>query len=300
MPRMSFESLDPAYPLLAAMAMSLILLQLNQRLASPILSIINRWIRWFVFSFGTGYILLEFDVFNRPYWVLVLMCFFVWFLLETLYNWLAISALSQSPMPIFPGYSVNPGGDEWPAQKRMTAIRDWLRQEGYRPIQALRAEIAASIYLRVSVYEHPVTKLRLQLMFMPQPSGTISMAVIATTLLADDRRIVTDNLHIPFGGFYPENWHVERRPWTRSLKALVGRHERRLKRLQAMPVSIRQLPLVDIEQTQHELDRLNIELGFLLPHHEREEFGKISQEGRYRVWKEIWMLDYLGRSARYQ
>jgi hypothetical protein len=51
---------------------------------------------------------------------------------------------------------------------------------------------------------------------------------------------------------------------------------------------------------QHELDRLNTELGFLHPHAEREDLGKFTHEGRYRVWKEIWMLNYLGRSARYR
>ena len=35
------------------------------------------------------------------------------------------------------------------------------------------------------------------------------------------------------------------------------------------------------------------------PQGAREENGKITYEGRYRVWKEIWMLNYLGRSARY-
>ena len=59
-------------------------------------------------------------------------------------------------------------------------------------------------------------------------------------------------------------------------------------------------PLADLNAQQHELDRLNTKLGFLNPHSEREEFGKITQAGRYRVWKEIWMLNYLGRSVRYQ
>ena len=59
-------------------------------------------------------------------------------------------------------------------------------------------------------------------------------------------------------------------------------------------------PLADLNAAQHELDRLNTELGFLHPHHEREDLGKITHEGRYRVWKEIWMLNYLGRSARYE
>ncbi len=58
-------------------------------------------------------------------------------------------------------------------------------------------------------------------------------------------------------------------------------------------------PMADLNDTQRELDRINTELGFLNPRAVREDHGKISSEGRYRVWKEIWMLNYLGRAARY-
>jgi hypothetical protein len=34
-------------------------------------------------------------------------------------------------------------------------------------------------------------------------------------------------------------------------------------------------PFTDLNSVQHELDQLNTELGFLHPHHEREDFGKI-------------------------
>jgi hypothetical protein len=44
---------------------------------------------------------------------------------------------------------------------------------------------------------------------------------------------------------------------------------------------------------------VNTELGFLHGHQDREEYGKISKEGRYRVWKEIWLLNYLGRTVGY-
>jgi hypothetical protein len=47
------------------------------------------------------------------------------------------------------------------------------------------------------------------------------------------------------------------------------------------------------------LEKINTELGFLFPQAEREEFGKISHEGRYRVWKEYWMLSYFGKSVQY-
>jgi hypothetical protein len=45
---------------------------------------------------------------------------------------------------------------------------------------------------------------------------------------------------------------------------------------------------------------LNTELGFLHPQGQREDEGKFTAAGRYRVWKEIWMLNYLGRAARYE
>jgi len=113
-------------------------------------------------------------------------------------------------------------------------------------------------------------------------------------------RVVTDNLYIPFGGFYPENWLVERRPRVRSLPRLLKRHRRRVEKLNSAPEGFAVEPLAELNAAQHELDRLNTELGFLYPHNERDDHGKITQAGRYRVWKEIWMLNYLGRSARYQ
>ena len=54
------------------------------------------------------------------------------------------------------------------------------------------------------------------------------------TPIAGGLRIVTDNLYVPFAGFYPENWLVERRPWSRSLPRLLARHHARLAALQAV------------------------------------------------------------------
>ena len=80
---------------------------------------------------------------------------------------------------------------------------------------------------------------------------------------------------------------------------LLKRHQARLRAGNEELVPFTMEPLQELNSAQSELDRLNTELGFLYPRHEREDFGKITQEGRYRVWKEIWMLNYLGKSARY-
>lgn len=292
--------MQPFHLILAAFVVWFLLAQINQRAASPVVSIMDRWLRWFLFAFGAARMCLDFRLIDRPYWVLVVVFFLVWFLAETLYNWLAISALSVSSLPLFPRYSLNQSGEEWPVQPRLLRIREWLRAQGFRQIQALKAEIGGNTYLRVSIYQDAEATVRIQVTFIPQPSGALSVCYAITSLTASDSRYVTDNLYVPFAGFYPENWFVERAPWRRSLPRLLARHRARLAAVGEKMVPFAGEPLTDLNAAQHELDRLNTELGFLHRHEEREDLGKITHEGRYRVWKEIWMLNYLGRAARYE
>jgi len=288
------------YLILGAIIVSLVLMQVNQRVASPLLSILDRWVRWFVFAFGAAQLCTDFNLIDRPFWVLAGVFFLVWFTGETLYNWLAITAHSLSPLPLFPRYVVNASGEEWPVQPRLLKMREWLRAQGFRQAQALKAEIGGDIFLRVSVYQDAQATVRVQITFIPQSNGAISVCTAVSSLTKDGTRYLTDNLYIPFGGFYPENWLVERAPWRRSLSSLLARHRARLAKAGASAVPFETDPLDDLNAVQHELDQLNTELGFLHPRGERDDRGKFTHEGRYRVWKEIWMLNYLGRSARYQ
>lgn len=292
--------LEPPYLILAIVLVWLVLTQINQRIASPLLSIVDRWIRWVMFAVVTARICEHFQLIHRPFWAVTAAAFLLWFFIETLYNWLAITAHSLSPLPLFPRYVVNTSGDEWPVQPRLLKMREWLRAQGFRQVQALKAEIGGGIYLRVSVYQDPQATIRVQVTFIPQASGAISVCYGITSLTTDGSRFLTDNLYIPFGGFFPEHWFVERKPWRRSLARLLARHRARLAAAQVELVPFSADPLIELNAAQHELDRLNTELGFLHPHAEREDRGKFTQEGRYRVWKEIWMLNYLGRSARYE
>jgi hypothetical protein len=288
------------YLLLAAMIISMVLVQLHHRLGSPFLAIANRWLRWLIFGFGAAYLCRDLELIDRPMPVLVAVFLLVWFLGETLYNWLAIHALSVSPLPLFPRYTANQTGEEWPTQARFLKVRDWLRSHGFRQVQSLKAEVGSGFFLRVSVYQDEAAQTRIQVTFLPQPSGTLTMCYAVTSRTTEGVRYLTDNLYIPFGGFYPENWLVERSPWKRSLPSLLARHRARLQRDGAALEPWTADPVTDLNTEQSQLDRLNTELGFLHPHQDREELGKITDGGRYRVWKEIWMLDYFGRAARYE
>ncbi|HLP09835.1 MAG TPA: hypothetical protein VK178_16870 [Opitutaceae bacterium] len=280
-------------------AISLLLHLLNSRVLLPIVTIANRWVRWILFSLGVAYLAEAFGWTERPFWATAVLAFLGWFLVESVYHWLAIRALSLSPLPLFPRFVVNSSGEEWPTQRRLFAIREWLRREKFHLAQSLKAEIAPGIFLRLSVYQDASNQLRLQVAFIPQPTGAIGLYYTLSSRTESDVRYVTDNLHLPFGGFYPENWLVERRPWIRSLARLVARHRRRLRSADLPLLPWTTEPLEDLNRQQGQLEKVNTELGFLHSHQDREEFGKISKEGRYRVWKEIWMLNYLGRTVSY-
>ena len=286
--------------LLSAILISLVVMQINQRVASPLLSIFDRWMRWLVFAFGGAQICMDFHLVNRPYWALVAVFFIIWFLGETLMNWLRIHALSVSPLPLFPRYQINEDGDEWPIQPRLVKLREWLRSQSFKQVQALKAELGGGVFLRVSVYQNSEATIRVQVTFIPQASGAITVCYALASLTADEERYVTDNLYVPFAGFYPEHWFVERAPWHRSLAGLLKKHRARLARSGVVLEPFVTDPLADFNTTQHELDRVNTELGFLHQPPQRQDLGKITHEGRYRVWKEIWMLNYLGRAMRYE
>ena len=287
------------YFILSAIIASLVVMQINQRLASPLLSIVDRWLRWLVFAFGGACICQEFELLDRPYWAIASALFILWFLGEAFMNWLRVHAFSVSPVPLFHRYEMNRDGDEWPIQPRLLKLREWIRTQGFKPVQALKAEIGGGIHLRVSIYQTADATVRLQVTFIPQANGVVTVCFVLTSLGEDGSRYVTDNLYVPFAGFYPENWFVERRPWQRSLGKLLARHRTRLARTGTVLAPMAVDPLTDFNESQQELDRVNTELGFLNVPPQREDFGKITHEGRYRVWKEIWLLNYLGLALRY-
>jgi len=204
-------------PSLAAISCVLLALYVGlfyaqQSLASPVLTIFAHWLRWTLFA--SILTLFAGEVFDsdRPAWLWFTTGWLVWPLLETMYTWLAIRALSHSTLPLFPSFKLNREGDAWPNQRRFIALRNWLREEKFQHVQSLKADLVAGQVLRVSVFNDADANIRLQVMFLPQRTGNVSVCAVFSSLTQSGTRLVTDNIYLPFGGFYPENWEVERHP----------------------------------------------------------------------------------------
>lgn len=269
---------------------------MGRRFGIPSFMVIGRWLRWFVFAALFAYFLRTFELSFRPDWVHFVTGFALWFVLETGYNWIAIKALSRSELPLFPEFYSNEDGDEWPADKRLIEIKDWLRGEKYQRLSALKAELFEGTYLRSSIYESPDQLTRVQILFLPKRKGGATACYTISTHTKSGDRIITDNLFLPYGGYYPESWSMCRKPLVGSLKRLLLLHDKRLLASKGEFVVVENNALEELNDQQRILERLNTETGFLVPRPRQEEEGKISSDGCYRLWKEMWLLAYLGKS----
>jgi len=271
----------------------------NSHWGIPLIAVVNRWLRWVVFSLLIALLVTRMEWAARPFWSITAIAFLGWFLLESMYTWIVISALSRSPIPLFPKFRPNDKGDEWPAQKKFIAIRDWLRSNGFKKLESVKAEIEDPISIRSTIYQDVDNTIRLQVLFFPQRAGYVRAAYILSSRTTTDEYVLTDNVHLPFGGFYPENWFIVRKPLMRSLEHLMRLHRRRLKG-KALQHWSDEDPVSDINRQQAKLEQANLQLGFLIPHNQQEGFGRLTKEGRYRIWKEVWLLNYFGMTVQYE
>ncbi|MGF1484280.1 MAG: hypothetical protein ACFBZ8_07945 [Opitutales bacterium] len=272
----------------------------NIRWPQPALAVFNRWLRWGLFSVTTGLLLAQYTEIGKSAWVLGLCAAAVWFMGETLYNWYFIGVVSRSDIPLFPRYESNPKAEEWPNQRRFIRLREQLRQLGFRHREALRVSIGPGLYLRSSVFESEDGLIWVQVHLIPQRLGNFMLCFILHSRTDQDQLVVTDNVSVPSGCFFPESWQVTRRPLLRSLKGLLKQHRKRLTKAPGtpLPFDASEAPSDEFNRQQRVLERLNYDAGFLLPIHMHEEFGRLTQDGRYRLWKELWLIHYLGLSLK--
>jgi hypothetical protein len=276
--------------------LTILLAIIGVRSGIPFFVLVSRWLRWILIAGIFAYLLKALEISFRADWVHLLTGLALWFIVETGYYWIAIKVLSSSEIPLFPNFKLNTSGDEWPADPLLFKVRDWLREEKFKRLSALKAELYEETFLRASIYESADKLTRLQILFIPKRKGGATACYILSTNAQNGRRLVTDNLFLPFGGYYPEAWNILRKPLIGSLKRLLKLHHARLINSDLQAIPFEDEPLQELNDQQRILERLNLETGFLNPRQHQDDVGKISSDGRYRLWKEMWLLAYFGKS----
>ncbi len=283
----------------ALILISLFLRFFNRYQPTPVRTILIHWLSWVSVAWLMAMVAHGFGV-SRPFWVLFSCAFLLWFLLEGAYRWLAIRVLSYSTFPLFPRYFPNTTGDEWPINSDTFLLRDWVKKEGFQRQASLKAQILDPLYIRTTCYLSTDRKTQLWITFFPRQIAGVHTCYSFSSVTAEGERVITDNHNLPYGGFYPDHWFVLRLPLMVSVEKLYQIHKQRVLKSGGKFVEPDQEPLEEINGYSEMIEQVNREKGFLLPRELHGEQGRLSLEGRYRAWKEMWLLRYLGSTIRYR
>lgn len=269
---------------------------LSGRLANPGIGIFSRWSRCLFFSTGLSFIALqmEWNWTYRPLWNLVAIFFLFWLFFETIYLWIFIRRFSMANLPVHPQYFTLPNKGEWPMQPHFIRIREWLRENGYEQIEALKANLAEDLHLRAFVFEDDKGLVRIQVAFTVVGQAANQVLFALSSITESGKRMVTDNAFLPRAGFLPDKWELRRFPLIRSLAALEKRHKKTMKKSNHVLVAWTENVLDEMQEQHGAIEKTNVEKGILFPRTHREENGTYTQEGRYKIWKQIIFLNYLG------
>jgi hypothetical protein len=278
---------------------SLFLRFFNRYQASPVRTILIHWVSWILMAWLVAMVAYGLGV-NRPFWVLFSCGFLLWSLLEGAYRWFALRVLSYSTFPLFPKYYPNTTGDEWPISSNTFLLRDWIKKAGFQKQGSFKAQIMDPLYLRTTCYLSADRKTQLWITFFPRQIVGVHTHYLFSSTTVDGERVITENYSLPFGGYYPDHWFVLRLPLVTSVEKLYRMHQQRVLKSGGIFTEPTQEPLDEINGYAELLEQINLERGFLLSREYHEEDGRISLEGRYRIWKEMWLLRYLGATVSYR
>ncbi len=261
------------------------------------LVLLNRWLRWGLFGVGMAYLVRDWGGSYRPYWALAPTFLLIWMLVESVYTWLAVRALSLSSLPVFPSYRGGVPEVNWPVEPRFLKVKEEIRSLGFTVREKMRAELGEYMTLTSVIYADEENKTRLQVIFVPRPNSRPALFFIFTSK-SESERWGTENVWLPFGGVVPRSWHIDRKPFCTSPAKLLQRHRRKIEKAGEELVSFDDQWVDELNEEQDTLDRVSTEEGILFSRRHRPEYGKLTGDGRYRVWKQILLLNFFGCVGR--
>ncbi|MFL2826061.1 MAG: hypothetical protein ACJZ8T_03200 [Coraliomargaritaceae bacterium] len=287
-----FVSKELTLLLLAVYCLSHIL---SKQLPIRIIRLFSHWARWLTFACAFSLMLTYFEWSNRADWVHFISGLAAWFILETLYYKISIHMLNISEMDLFPKYKNDTNENLWPINKEVLKIKDLLSEEGFKEEETLKAEIIAHLVIRQAVFLDETRKIRLNVLFIPNAKNEIKLFYSLFSHKTSGEYLLTDNQNMPFGGYYPDHWTVNRYPISHSLKKLLKKHREAMSESEGEWSEVEGDIRTKTNRLQWELEKKNREMGFLNEPN-REDKQQISSEGCFRIWIEMWLLAYFGKT----
>lgn len=270
----------------------------HARYLNPLFAIAKRWLKLLALGYILGTALMDWGIVEgKPLWLLTLVLLLVLLLAESVYSWFGIRFINRSDVPLFPRFIDAPKGHEWPNHPYFRELKNCLREHRFAFTQSSRANISDQNYLRSTFFLDPSETIRVQVIYMPRTRAVYHSSIVFSSKTKSGEFLVTDNIQLPFGGFYPETISLVRKPLQVSFERLFVLHKSRMEASGEAFEPWVTSPLDDVNKHQRLVELANIDAGILFPIHMRSENGRLTGEGIYRMWRDFLMMKYFGVST---
>ena len=247
-----------------------------------------RILRVVVYSLAGG-VALNFFFPEHPLYLRVAIALLIYFLLQTLLYWVAVSNDIVSIFhPILP-LKFKKSDVSWSSQKKHIQIKTALETLGFKQsgtfetVSSLEFEEYVSNVIYLFTFDHPGISTRLFVWFVPFGEA-FCMISSAETLMSDDTSIITESNCFFTGLESPSYCDVERLAFDVSPLKILRRHFIRLKKTNRATQPLEKDILESINNREKEIIATNIMNGFINHISEWEENGMLTSNGKYRVW----------------
>lgn len=265
---------------------------LKSYLRAPQTIILSRWVRWIFTCLGFALLAKVYWLPLAPLPLIFFTNFILWFIFESFMIWRQIRRISTLQVPIFPKFAEMESANLFFPNTLRQPMEESLAKLGFSMEKILRIDDPKMPQTICPVFRSENRKIRLLIKLQYILPQQIKTSISIYSIREDGDVFLTENNSNIYGGYYPKKWHVVRRPLMQNVDKLIKYHQNRVekKNLQKLDSS----PIDEINGFQNALKLENLRRDFIVS--EKEERLFLSSNACYRIWLEVWLLTYLGRS----
>ncbi len=283
---------DAFFPFIAALCAAMFFVwMISARSPSPRMQILQRHLRLLLFGAAWCYMARKYFLPDTAPIPLFFSGALILLLLESVLFWMQIKLLNTEEGALTPRYKET--SNAWRPGKKFSELKERIEKAGFIKRASYSSKIEGVRPLLLTDFISADSKTLLTVSFVPTARAYLTAACAISFAEETGEVFYTNGIFMPFGLSYPENYKVRFMPLSGvNPEKILKAHARltkgtELRAIEESALAISNKFSADIEaQCAHD--------GLLNAPEDVEEYGKLSQEGLFRVWKALFLLNYFG------
>lgn len=268
----------------------------NRQGLSPFEKVVFRWLTCSLNTYFLAYLFKTLTESDRPFWLLWVTFLVSWITCDSIILWVFINKYSSMNMPFTGKYSPVFGNTPyiWPLRAKYIEWKNWLEKEGFVFKKLLWFKDPYEEKTLSLLYLNEDNTCLLQILWFVSKKNQLAPLCFVYSRGENGKQYITSNSPLPFVDFLPKDWEVASRPLVQTPSALYFLHKK-IERNTLMKWDEVELSSF-LNQNQALIESSGVENGFMHQLKDREQYGLLTKEGCYSLWKTTLSLKYFAIS----